>query len=564
MLSQLRIRDLIVVERADLEFCPGFNVLSGSTGAGKSVLLAALTLVTGGRGQLEWIRPGCKKAVVEAHFTLDDREIATLAEAGFETDNGELILKRELSHGGRGLATCDGFPIPVKRLRELGSLLVERQDQHEQLALIEPEVQLRFLDHFAACAPELDRYQTSLSRVKSLEREKQTLTRKLSRLRKDEDYIRFQLDEIDTLSPVEGELDELQAREVRLRNASRIETLMREGIGLIDGGDRSLVSLLGELQKVIRRLEKLGENDPVPDLDQIEEQLQEFSRELHTRVDGISLAAREGNSLAQRLGKLKALERKHSLSLGEIITWAHEQREALLSLESLAGELAELEATRREAEAELSERARALSDKRIAAAVPLGERWEQQLRQLGLARCEMRMELSPRPEDGGWIDLDSRRYHAGETGMDQLNLLVKTNPDLPEGTLREVPSGGELSRIALARHLLGVDRAVPSLLLLDEVDAGLGADLARVLARQLADLAGWRQLILVTHQAGLAASAQNHFRVRKSFDGGRTRAEVELLDEKERLLEIARMLGEHDPGEETLKLAGSLLQDPLD
>ncbi len=558
MLTHLRIRDLIVVEEAVLEFSSGLNVLSGSTGAGKSVLLAALALVTGARARSEWIRPGADRAVVEAYFRIDADRAAALESAGFDCADGELHLKREIRPDGRGQAWSDGFPITVRRLRELGEWLLERQDQHAQLALADAERQIELLDDFANSAALLADYREQLEHVRGLRREEEALAARLKAVREDEEYLRFQLDEIDELSPSPGERDELADREKRLRNAARLQELYREGLERIDAEPGGLISGLEQLVKVLDRAERLEGGFGDPDLPEMSERLMELAVSFREQSHALAQEATEGEALAERLGRLTALERKHGMPLNEVIEWAEEQRTLLDHLADQDRLLAERALGRGKAEEELSRRAAALSENRGDAAMRLGEIWQERLSLLGLDRATLRIDLRRASDPEGWVEVDGERYHAGERGIDRPEILVRTNPDLPEGSLNDVPSGGELSRIAFARHLVetGGDRA--PVLVLDEVDAGIGADLAGVLADQLRELASRRQVLAVTHQAALAAAADRQFCVRKEYRDGRTRSLVQTLEGEERLDELSRMLGES--GEERARaLAASLL-----
>ena len=563
MLTHLRIRDLVVVEEAVLELDAGLNVLSGVTGAGKSVLLAALSLVAGGRARADWIRPGADRARVEAFFELDAGQEKRLREAGFDVEGGECQVARELRPDGRGRALLDGFPLSVRRLRDLGALLLERQDQHGQLDLLAAESQRALLDRWAGHAGLLDAYRADLAALRERRAEEERLDSELARVRRDEEYLRFQLDEIAALDPRPGEMEELGRRERLLRNAARIQDSLAEGLRLLEGED-GLGARLSGLRRVLERLDRLEAGLPGAPLDLMAEQLDEMAAALAERRDAVAARADEGERLAERLGRLHALERKHGAPLDEILEWAVEQRRLLEGLADGERLLAERAAARRRAETALAESAFALSASRAAAATRLSEAWQARLHELGLARSVLRVDVIPREEAGGWIEGDGRRFHAGDAGMDRVLVLVRTNPDLPEGELREVPSGGELSRISLALHLLDIGDGTPPVLVLDEVDAGLGADTARALAGPLSELAARRQVLLVTHQAPLAAAARRHFLVRKRYAGERTRTVVERLEGDARVAELARMLGEEagDGESDARRLAASLLAAP--
>jgi DNA repair protein RecN (Recombination protein N) len=388
--------------------------------------------------------------------------------------------------------------------------------------------------------------------------EERRLAQALADVRRDEEYLRFQIDEVEALAPAPGEIEALEDEERRLRHAARIQETLREARGLLDG---PLGEGAGELMRGLRRLARWGEPVPEAELDAVDAALAALAETLAERGREVEEAAGEGERLAARLGKLHALARKHGRPLAEILDWAAEQRERLDGLEAGQRRLDALRsASAAEAEA-LSGLAAALSAARREAAPRLAAAWQQRLALLGMAGCRLRVVVEPVEDPEGWLEVDGVRLRAGARGADRARILIRTNPDLPEGGLREVPSGGELSRIALARHLLGLAAAAPPLLVLDEVDAGLGADTAAILAGELSALSARRQLILVTHQAALAAAGSRQFRIVKDFDGDRTRVRVEALAGEARIEEIARMLGEAGGGAQARGLAERLLAE---
>lgn len=560
MLTHLRIRNLIVVEEATLELAPGLNVLSGETGAGKSVLLAALALVTGARARTDWIRPDADRAVVEGFFMPSRSVRAALEAQGIEAGEEGLSLRRELRADGRSQAWCEGFPLSVGRLKTLGALLLERQDQHGQLALASEDAQRALVDAAADNRPLLERYAQELEAVRGLRRQEEQLAARLAALREDEDYLRFQLDEIDALAPEPGEREALEQAERRLRNAARLGETYRTLLQRLEGGS-GLLEGLGALEGLLERLERLGDVPVDLDLAAVSAPLEELAATLRNRAEDGLLEARRGEDLAERLGRLSALERKHGRDLEAILAWAAEQRELLAQLDDQDALLAERAQVRAEAEAALSRTAAELSKRRRSAAAALGKAWQERLGLLGLERATLRIDVKQEPDPDGWLEIAGKRLRAGPEGADRVEVRIRTNPDLPEGGLGEVPSGGELSRIAFARHLIADRASEPAAptLILDEVDAGIGADLAGALAEQLEALAGRRQILLVTHQPRLAAVAQRQFCVRKDFGEQRTRTRVVVVEGPEREQEIARMLGEAEPGRETRALAKRLL-----
>ncbi len=543
MIVHLRIRDLIVVKEASLELASGLNVLTGSTGSGKSVLLAALSLLAGERARADWIRSGAERASVEALFEFDESRSAAIIDEGFQLEDGQLSLRREIRPDGKGRAFIDGAPASVAELRRLGALLFERQDQDEQIRLLDPTYQQNLLDAFGSLEPLRSEYQLQLEshrlfREKHAEKEK-----RLERIEKEEEYLRFQLEEIVGIDPKPCEIEDLSDRERRLRNTSKIVQQTEKALELMDDTPESIRPQLIKLDKTLEKLKSLGVELEDAGLEATLLNLEDLAETLRSRNQDLSSEALQGDNISERLNRLHTLERKHNKKLDELILWVEEIRNDLEEMEALRSELLQLEKEEAASALLLSQCARNLSEERLKVAAELGPAWQDRLVSLGLNAATLRIEVAPREDEDGWIQFGDRGYAAGTHGMDAVRVIVRTNPDSREGTLREIPSGGELSRIALACRLLPGSQEGPPVLVLDEVDAGLGADIAPILATQLLALAESKQLLLVTHQPVLAAAAGRQFNVGKRVKSGETQVEVQRLDAEERLAEIIRMLG---------------------
>jgi len=543
VISSLRIRDLIVVEDARLDLAPGLNVLTGSTGSGKSVLLAALSLLAGERAKADWIREGSARALVEATVEIEDRLFGKLDALGIESEDRRISLKREILRDGRGRAFIDGTPVSIKELRRLGEVLFESQDQHDQVRLMDSARQLNLLDDYGNLNHVRSRYQNRYRSHKELLKLRKNEAARLEALRSEEEFLRFQLDEIDTLDPRPGEIENLIGRERRVRNAVKIAGALDKALSILEGGNASLHDRLLELDKSLAKLESLGQELKDFDVESFVLEAEELASDLRERKRDLAQEAESGEALVERLHRLHALERKHGKKLEELFSWAEETRRELGEIRDLEDRLAELESRIGESSEILSRLAFDLSSARRRAAAKLEDAWRQQLSSLGMNRVGLRIELRAIDDPEGWVRWEGGRYRAENMGTDSVRILVKTNPDSIEGTLREIPSGGELSRIALAYRLLPGLRERPPVLLLDEVDSGLGADIAPVLAEQLASISKGRQILLVTHQPLLAAAAGRQFNVDKRVRKGRTRVSVRRLGGEERLEEIIRMLG---------------------
>lgn len=559
MISQLRILDLIVVKEANLELAFGLNVLTGSTGSGKSVLLAALSLLSGERGRADWIREGCDRAVVEALLEIDEDRLASLAEIGIDVEDGQISLKREIKRDGKGRAFIDGSPASVAGLRRLGELIFERQDQHDQMRLLDPNKQLSLLDDFGDLSAFRRIYQSRLLAHRELIQENIDNSEHLGRLQSEEEYLRFQLNEIETLDPKIGEIEELTDRERQLRNSSKIAGLIDRALALVDEDETNLRGQLLKLDKTLQKLNTLSSGFHDPGTADSLLNLEELALSMRARKRDLSSEVMGSDDLTERLNHLHALERKHGKKLEELLSWSEEIRTELDEMAFLENERKRLFVEIESSATTLSKAAIDLSRARKTAAKLLGSSWQERLGNLGMDAATLQVEVIPRQDPEGWIQEGDLRYAASSTGMDAVRVLVRTNPDSREGTLRDIPSGGELSRIALACRLLPGQHEGPPVLVLDEVDAGLGADIAPVLAEQLLGLAIGKQVLLVTHQPVLAAVAGRQFNVDKQLVDGQTRVEVRRLDEQERLVEIIRMLGGEPEDREVREHAEFLL-----
>lgn len=543
MIVHLRIRDLIVVKEASLELASGLNVLTGSTGSGKSVLLAALSLLAGERARADWIRSGAERASVEALLEFDESRSIALSEEGFQLEDDQLSLRREIRQDGKGRAFIDGAPASVAEMRRLGALLFERQDQHEQIRLLDPSYQLNLLDTFGGLETLRADYQLKLEEHRQIRKAHADKAKRLARLEQEEEYLRFQLEEIEGIAPQPGEIEELTDRERRLRNASKIVQQTEKALELVDDSPEAIRSQLIKLDKTLEKLKSLGVELEDAGLDTTLLNLEELAESLRVRNQDLSSEALQGENISERLNRLHTLERKHNRKLDELLLWIEEIRKDLDEMEILRSELLILAKEEKASALELGKHAKTLSDARQGSGKKLGPAWQDRLVSLGLNATTLRIEVTPREDEEGWIQIEDRNYAAGTQGMDAVRVIVRTNPDSREGTLREIPSGGELSRIALACRLLPGSQEGPPVLVLDEVDAGLGADIAPVLATQLLKLSESKQLLLVTHQPVLAAAAGRQFNVDKRICAGETQVEVQRLEAGERLAEIIRMLG---------------------
>ncbi len=541
MLLELRIENLLLIERAELRLDTGLNAITGETGAGKTVLAHSLDLLMGGRARPQIVRPGADEAWVEGVFalppaTLDDPELAEIAERLPEGAD-EVVLGRRIGVSGRTSAFIGGRSASAAELRALGSRLLAFYGQHEHRRLTLASTQLEVLDGFAG-EPVLElreRYRASHAEAAALARELAELREREGSRERDLDLLRFELAEIEAAAPDPEEEAELEAESARLRHADGLRSAAAGALAALDGaaedGD-GVRSALGGAEAGFATVDGYdGELDALAGrLREAAVELDDVARDLRGYLDRVEAEPGRLEALQERLEALDRLKRKHGGSLEAVIAHGERSREEIERLEN-AGELAtELEGRIAAAEATRAKLAAELTAKRRAAAKRLSKRVAAELAELAMDGARLEVAFEPHP-DG-----------FGPGGAETVELLIATNPGMPTSPLRDAASGGELSRIMLALIGLGA-RTGDRTLVFDEIDAGIGGFTARAVGERLRALAARRQLICITHLPQVAALAETHFRISKDAAGGEARATVERVAGDELVAEIVRMLG---------------------
>lgn len=542
MLDYLRVRGLALLDDVALEFEPGMNVLTGETGAGKSIIVDALTLLRGGRGRAELVRDGDEVARVEAQFAVRGRigeQLAPrLAELGLELEDEGLVVERHLRRSGRGRAAVQSNLTTLAALAEIGGELLEICSQHEHHSLTHVGHHLDLLDAYA----ELDGADGPLADYGNHYRGWRALADRIADIREREaerlqraDYLRFQIDELERVSPEPGEYEQLRARMAVLRRTHELAGFAALAQSQLYESDDAITSQLAVLLDKARRLP-----EGLAVLDEIAEQLaaaqiacEEAAAAAARLVDEIEVGPGELEQAQERLHELERLRRKHGCEVDELIERVAAMRDELATLDSAEDELAELEVQAERARTECARRADALHDARIAAADGLARAVEAELVALHIPTARLAVELHP-------LDGDEP---LGPRGRDRAELRFSANAGEPLAGLIKVASGGELSRVLLAvKSVLSTEQRVATYVF-DEVDAGVGGAVAEAIGQRLRRAASNHQVLCITHLPQIAAFADAHFRVHKQVLDGRTVTRVERLDDAARVEELARMLG---------------------
>ncbi len=548
MLTNLSIRNLAIASELDLEFDSGMTALSGETGAGKSIILDALGLALGDRSSADIVRHGSTRAEVTAVFDLRrlGNALHWLQERELEQDS-ECIIRRTVTREGRSRSYINGQVVPLQDLREFSAMLMDIHSQHEHQALLRRENQQQWVDDFG-------RYPTLLKKVKEAFIKWQTMAQRLEQLQSQSSeteariqLLEYQVDELDKLNLQARELEELEAEQYKLANAEAIlATLQQTSQGMLesDGG------CIEQVRQCIHQLDGLQISlAPIDNarslLEEAAIQLEESNTELRLASDKIELDPERLQEVEGRLGTIYDLARKHRINPDQLPHRHRELAAELASLTATDNNVEALTALTNEQFAVYSEAAGALTASRKKACSELEKAIQKQLTALGM-HPTLVVESKPLQQPSA-------------TGLEELEMLISMNPGQPPKALRKIASGGELSRISLAIQVITAASSQTPTLVFDEVDVGIGGPTAQIVGRLLRELGGKTQILCVTHLPQVASQGNQHFFVSKLVQNGSTQSKIHLLQDQDRVHEIARMLGGVDITEHSLAHAHEML-----
>ena len=551
MLTELRIRNFAIIESLTLPLARGFNVLSGETGAGKSIIVGALGLLLGERASTDLIRTGADRATVEGVFDVADRpEIAVvLDERGIDAEESFVVLKREIVGAGRARAWVNGTTVSAAILAEVGRLLVNLHGQHEAQTLLDPDAQRRILDAFAGATESASAVRDAYDSLALVRREIADLRRRRADAEKRADYLRHVVQEIESAKLVDGEDARLEDEARRLENAEELRELSTTIVECIEGEEESVLQRLASVERVLSTIQRVD-----PTLARLQElydtayyNLEALAREMTEYEASVELDPERLDEVRRRRDQLFRLTKKYGPALADVIEAGRAARGELDLVDSADLDLRTLEDRERSATQMLHERAAALSSLRAQASERLGRAVDDVLPDLGMPDGRFHAALVPMRE-------------IGADGAEAVEFRVSLNVGHEERPLARVASGGELSRVMLALKtiLARLDR-VPTLIF-DEVDAGIGGRVGLQVGETMRRVASYHQVFAITHLPQIAARAHHHILVSKGARGGVTTADVAALDGDLRITELARMLG-GDPESEVSRAHARELLD---
>lgn len=548
MLQLLHIENIAIIEQADIAFEPGFNAMTGETGAGKSIVIDALSAVLGQRTSRELIRTGSEKAFVSACFASVPASVTE--ELGMETED-ELLLQREIHADGRNICRINGRPATVTQLRTLGMQLLNIHGQHDGQQLLDEEQHIVYLDDFGRLTEEKNAYQTAFRKLSDLRRRIQSLQMDEAEKARRMDTLRYQISELERAELRPGEEEALNARRNFLRNSEKFISAVSEADYCLNGDDSGdgAMNLLRQARQAISAIKNLdGDYNDIHDrLEAVYSEVYDLSDTLRDRRDSFAFSPEELDEVEGRLDQLYRLKKKYGPSVEDMLDYLDRCRQELSRITDADDTLALLEREMKAAEKNAAAAAKTLSAARKTAAETLSAQILSELRQLDMGKIRFSVSFEEKPLD--------------ESGMDTVRFLMSANVGEELKPIHKIASGGELARIMLALKNVLSEQDHVGTMVFDEVDTGVSGRAAQRVAEKMARISRRKQVLCVTHLPQLAAMADTHFSVEKGESGGRTYTSVTRLSREERREEIARLTGGSHVSEVMLSGAEELLRE---
>ncbi|MBK7316299.1 DNA repair protein RecN [Candidatus Villigracilis affinis] len=567
MLTELHIQNFAIIDKLDLRFDSGLIILTGETGAGKSIILDAVVMLLGGKADTTFVRTDSDAAFVEAVFQLTgpEKEAVTevLTREELLDDPNYVVLMREVRKEGRSVARVNGRTVNVGLLKELGALLIDIHGQAEHLSLLDPRAHLGLLDRFAEVDRPLGDYRQSYQSLLGLRRELTELRKAQSDAERRIEMLTYQAEEIEVARLKAGEDEELRKERDRLANAEALAQNAQEALAVLDEGSPEVPAATDLIGQAAQALAALAKIDPEQNelANQAELMLNTISDVVHglqNYLEEIEFNPKRLDEVEERLDLIHTLTRKYGGNIPAVIAYGTDARKQLETLTGAADRIDELEMQEAKLLEKLAKQGGALSEKRKSAATAMGKGIEAELNDLRMEAARFGVDFQTRPDVNGIPLPDGARIAFGQNGFDRVEFLIAPNPGEGLKPLAKIASGGETSRLMLGlKNVLARADEVPSLIF-DEIDQGIGGRVGMVVGQKLWNLSRSHQVFCVTHLPQLAVFGDQHYQVQKLVDKGRTLTRVENLEGESRLLELSQMLGE--VGEGTLRSAHELLQ----
>ena len=551
MLKHLYIKNFTLIDELDIEFRQGFSVITGETGAGKSIILGAIALLLGQRADSKAIKQGADKCVIEAHFDLTRYDMdAFFAENDIENDPDDCIVRRELLASGKSRAFINDTPVQLSMLKELGERLVDVHSQHQNLLLNKQDFQLGVVDIFSDDEKELAQYQQSFRQYQQVKQSLEDLKESIERNRQNADFLRFQCDELTQANLVEGEQEELEQRSDTMSHSEDIKRALYEADNALGAEQTGVVSAL---RSTLYELRKIGDVYPVAAeleerVDSCYIELKDIAQEVSSHLERIDFDPMEMDAVTNRLDKLYDLEKKyHVETVEELIAKRAELSEQLDNIENSDEALSALQQQLQQLHKQACQEADALTRLRAKAAKRIESEMQQKLVPLGMPHVRFSVEISPEP--------------LGLSGQDKIAFMFSANTSTPLQSISQVASGGEIARVMLSLKAMISGAVKLPTIIFDEIDTGVSGKMAEKMAEMMQEMGDHgRQVISITHLPQIAALGTTHYKVEKQETAQGTVSSMKQLNETERIHEIAQMLSGSDVSEAAIANAKQLLK----
>lgn len=553
MLKYLKIKNLAIIEDLEVELKKGFNIFTGETGAGKSIIMDGIRLIFGERADPDMVRTGEKKAEITAIVEVEDESLKNEFPS-FPWENDEIILRREIPVSGKGRIYFNGSPVPLSVLKTLGERLFDIFGQNDHIFLLNTEYHLDYLDPFGNLMPLRDQLGRIWNKLQELKREKEEIEKRERERAQRLDFLDYQIKEIESANLRIGEDDELEKERFKLINAEKLFFEAESALEICYSGEGSIVSQLRILEKKLTELSKFEQQflTYLRNIQELSLTTDELGRILSDFKDGIEINPSKLEKIEERIHIIEKLKKKWGSTIEDILESlesARKERESLLTSEE---RLEALKKEIEEKEKEYRENAEELSRKREEAGKLLQEEIEREFSYLGMEKAKFFVKIQR---------LNPERW--GSKGIDSCEFYISPNPGEEPKPMRKIASGGELSRTMLAVKSVGKEKGEKKILIFDEIDSGIGGAVAEAVGERLKNLAKKHQVICITHLPQIASYAENHYKIYKIVEGGRTFTKLEELEEESRIREIARMMVGANITETSLKNAEELLKRRL-
>ena len=550
MLQSIYVRNYALIDTLHISFQSGFSVITGETGAGKSILLGAISLLLGQRSTTKMLKDKTKKCIIEAHFQLQKKYLCSFFTAhDIDYDEEECILRREIQPSGKSRSFINDTPVPLTLMKEIGDQLIDIHSQHKNLLLSREQFQLTVLDTLANNQKELTSYKDAYQTYRNVEQELQESIAQAERDKMDEEYIRFQLEQLEETSLKKEEQEELEEEEKILSHAEEIKSCLYETTNKLYGEGQNMVTILKECTESLRRIATVF--TPAAQLAErlkgLYIDLKDSAEEISRHESSIDFEPERLDFINERLNNLYTLQQKHHVqSVEELLLLMEQYQKRLAQIDSSEHHIAELTAAKEQQYAIVLEKAKKLTQKRTIAAQQMADQMRERLIPLGMPNVRFVVEIAPRKKPDA-------------TGMDTITYLFSANKKGEALPVASIASGGEIARVMLSMKALIAGSAQLPTILFDEIDTGVSGEIAHKMGLIMQEMSEQMQVISITHLPQIAAKGNTHYKVYKQDTEEETSSHIQLLSGSERILELAQMLSGETPTEAALQNAKELL-----